>query len=92
MKAMKYSKTTNLSGSVNEIIFGELYSDGSMREAFRLYTDENNIMQLEFYAAFGYTFFANCELVEIMKDDLTGVTLGMIAEELEKRGMKHAEL
>lgn len=74
----------NFIEETNEIIFGKTYGDGSVRKAFRLYVDNWNIMQIEFYDAFGISYFADCEdLIAIMHEDLTGVTLKMIYNKLK---------
>lgn len=74
---------------VNQLILGRIYPDGSFGKCIKLYIDENNIFQMKFLKGndIVYTFLPECtELLNIMKDGMVGVNLGMLAEEMMQHG------
>ena len=79
---------------VENIYLGRVYGDGSFGECIRLYIDSTNTFQMEFLKGsnLAYTFLPECtELLEILKDGITGVSLGMIAEELLDAGYEEKD-
>lgn len=79
---------------VESIFLGRVYSDGSFSECIRLYTDDTNTFQMEFLKGsnIAYTFLPECtELLGMLEEGITGVSLGMMAEELLEAGYEEKE-
>lgn len=84
-----YRKGEGWEWKVDQLILGRIYPDGSFGKCIKLYTDENNTFQMKFLKGsdIAYTFLPECtELLNIMKDGIVGVNLGMMAEELMQQG------
>lgn len=76
---------------VEGLVLGRVYEDGSFAKLISLSIDERNTFQINFRRGsdLAYSFLPECaELLDIMKEGLTGRTLGMIAEELLNKGWK----
>lgn len=86
-----YREDESWTWDVEDLILGRLYKDGSFGKLIRLYTDDTNTFQMEFLKGsdVAYTFLPECtELLDMMKEGITGVSLGMMADELMQHGWK----
>ena len=73
----------------DEVYIGKIYNDNSIVELLKLYTDKNNIFQIEVLQGsdIAYRFLGECsELLDILKNGIVGMKIRMIGNSLIDNG------
>ena len=74
-----------------DVYLGELFQDGSHADLIRLYTDVNNIFQIEILQGsnVAYRFLGECdELFDVMRNGIVGVKIQTLGEILKNMGFR----